>query len=146
MKEITKSEQERIESSPIAEKIDYFLKEAVANKYTITVRNDESVLRFYENTGLPCIPFWPHASFTKEIIESEWKDCYPTAIRLSSFISHWLPGMEKDGVQIALYAKPNEEIVLMNPGDLRKKLEFLKLPSCCQKTQNSKINLFGGME
>lgn len=131
--EISEKEIHITLSSTPEDKIDYFLKKSLANHHVISIRNDKSVLSFYDDQGKPCIPFWTHTDFTKPVIDRGWNDCYPTAIDLHSFQHHWLPGMEKDGVQIALFVHPDHEMTLLNASEMIHRLTPLHDHTCCNK-------------
>jgi hypothetical protein len=130
MKTISQAEIQIIQQSSPEEKLQYFINETIANHFLFTIRNDESVLSFYDDQSNPCIPFYPYPEFSAAVIENGWKDCYPTKIPLHDFLHHWLPGMDKDGVQVALYPDPQREILLLTAKELMQKLNHSHDKNC----------------
>lgn len=48
----------------------------------------------YEDTGV--MLFWSDKAYAKQCAVEEWSHYVPTVIKLESFSTHWLPGLEED--------------------------------------------------
>lgn len=63
----------------------------------VTLANDE---------GEEGIPLWPHPEYAKMCANGPWEGNQPALIDLRSFIEKWLPGMEHDGMLVAVFPTP----------------------------------------
>lgn len=69
-----------------------------------------------------CLPVWPSAEFAKPWINQDWSDCEPVAIDLDAWIKRWLPGMQKDGIALAVFPGTDENGMVVEPDELRDSL------------------------
>lgn len=104
------------------ERYDYLVDTIIKDEQVWTLQSDDGVV-LMSSEGVECLPIWPHAELAKEWASGDWSDCYPAAIDLDSWMSRWLPGMEKDGYSLAMFPSVNEEGIVMTPADLREQLE-----------------------
>ncbi|RYC47000.1 DUF2750 domain-containing protein [Pectobacterium zantedeschiae] len=64
------------------------------------------------------IPFWPEEDFATLCASDEWVGFMAKAIRLSEFLSHWLPGMQVDGSICQIFPTPHQHGSLILPAAL----------------------------
>lgn len=64
------------------------------------------------------VPFWPEEAFAHLCAVDEWTSFRPKAIALDEFMSHWLPGMEKDKRLCVIFPTPQHTGLLVPPLDL----------------------------
>ncbi|GBC59404.1 hypothetical protein DENIS_0343 [Desulfonema ishimotonii] len=76
-----------------------------------------------DNEGRKAIPFWPEKDFSNLCAEGAWKNYNSKQIKLDKFMSKWLPGMEKDGVLVAIFPTPKNKGVIIQPKELSASLE-----------------------
>lgn len=69
-----------------------------------------------------CLPVWPDAAFAEFWITDDWSDCKPVAIDLEEWIKRWLPGMQGDGIAIAVFPGDGEDGMVVDPEELRASL------------------------
>ncbi len=151
--EITNAEIDIIHASDASQKIGYFITKIVEEQELCGIRNSDSFLSIGDEDGNECIPFWPHPQYAEKLIEGGWKDCFVEMLTLSDFLSHWLTGMHKDGVQVALFPDPQGEVILLDPDELKTRINeaMIELKSgqpaqggCCGGNSQSSENESGG--
>lgn len=64
------------------------------------------------------LPFWPHAVFAQRFALGEWKAYTPRAIELDAFLATWIPGLEIEGVQPAIFPNQEGRAVILSLADL----------------------------
>ncbi|MAL97787.1 DUF2750 domain-containing protein [Hydrocarboniclastica marina] len=69
-----------------------------------------------------CLPIWPDEAFATPWITEDWSDCKPVAIKLEDWIKRWLPGMQGDGIAIAVFPGNGEDGMVVDPEELRASL------------------------
>ncbi len=84
------------------------------NEGWVTSANDE---------GEKSIPFWPHPEYAHMCAEGSWEGNLATRIDLKSFMEEWLPGMERDGMFVAVFTTPEGKSVYVQPNVLLESLE-----------------------
>ena len=88
-----------------------------------SLKNTEGFVGMADDNGNECIPFWPHPDYAEALANIEWNDCKPEKIPLDAFIGKWLPGMEKDGINVAVFPTPESKGIMVNPKQLKTDLE-----------------------
>ena len=64
------------------------------------------------------IPVWPHQAYANAFRTGPWVDFEPRKIDLEEFITTWLPGMQKEGLQPAVFPVPAGTSVIVTAEDL----------------------------
>ncbi|MFC4353763.1 DUF2750 domain-containing protein [Chryseomicrobium palamuruense] len=62
--------------------------------------------------GAQRIFFWPTEEFAKHQASKEWPGFTPKSIALDEFVETWLPGLEKDEIQISVFSTAKDEILV----------------------------------
>lgn len=62
--------------------------------------------------GAQRIFFWPTEEFADHQGAKEWPGFTPKAIELNEFVEAWLPGLEKDEIQISVFSTAKDEILV----------------------------------
>ncbi len=99
------------------------------SRYSYFVRkvaDSEEVWGLYEggwalmgdDTGNQLLPVWPERDFAESLAQGKWASHTAKAIPLVDFIEKWLPGMEKDGTQLAIFPTPSGKGVIVPPSRL----------------------------
>lgn len=76
-----------------------------------------------DDEGKKAIPFWPEKELSSMCATEEWENYIPKKIELDPFLSKWIPGMEKDGVLLAIFPTPEKKGVLTPPKELLSSLK-----------------------
>lgn len=75
-----------------------------------------------DDSGVKLMPFWPEEHFAKLCATDTWKRYVPRKIELEVFLNRWLPGMQRDGIKVAVFPKPDSQGVIVEPERLRERL------------------------
>lgn len=68
------------------------------------------------------IPFWPHARFAERFATGGWERYVPREIELETFLARWIPGMQSEGIQAAIFPDAKGSAVIVRPADLEANL------------------------
>ena len=104
------------------ERYDYLLDTIVREEKVWILSSDKGMVMM-SSDGEQCLPVWPHPDFASEWATGDWEDCSPDSVDLQSWLERWLPGMEADGVTLAVFPATDEETVVVDP---REMLELLQ--------------------
>ena len=64
------------------------------------------------------LAFWPEEAFAEACANGSWHGYVPRAITLSDFTDKWLPGMEKDKLEAAVFPNIQGKGVCVLPGKI----------------------------
>lgn len=110
---------------PAEARYDFLIKTLLQNEQLWTLRGEAgTVLMSCE--GVECLPIWPHAEFAQQWASDDWADCQPLAIDLAAWLERWLPGLQEDGLALAVFPGKKEEGIVLEP------LEMLEILSASQ--------------
>jgi hypothetical protein len=70
------------------------------------IRDDEGWSSPLDNQNAACMAVWPAEAFAKQCCVGEWESRHPESIALDEWRDHWLPGMSRDGLKIAVFPVP----------------------------------------
>lgn len=104
------------------DRYDYLLDTIVREEKVWILSSDQGMVMM-SSDGEQCLPVWPHPDFASEWATGDWEDCSPDSVDLQSWLERWLPGMEADGVTLAVFPAADEETVVVDP---REMLELLQ--------------------
>lgn len=65
-----------------------------------------------DSKGAQRIFFWPSEEFAQQQAAKEWPGFTPKPIALDEFMEAWLPGLEKDEIQISVFSTAKDEILV----------------------------------
>jgi hypothetical protein len=49
------------------------------------------------------MPFWPHQTYAERFRTGDWLSYQAEAIDLSAFLERWIPGMQREGLEPAVF-------------------------------------------
>ena len=99
----------------------YLLTALVENKIIWTLVDDDGAMILTTDEE-DCIPVWPDDTFAMDWVNDEWSHCRAHSISLDEWQQRWLPGLEEDEIQVALFPLPAEEGLIMAPWEMAEKL------------------------
>jgi len=73
-------------------------------------------------TSAIAIAFWPEAEFAAWCAHGPWHGFEPKPIELGHFLSHWLPGMQRDARLCLVFADADGQGLLLPPESLLQSL------------------------
>lgn len=68
------------------------------------------------------MPLWPHQAFAARFITGQWAEYEPRAIELDEFLQRWIPLMESEGIEPAVFPNLAGSAVLVSTADLETQL------------------------
>jgi hypothetical protein len=67
-------------------------------------------------------PLWPHPDLARACAQGNWQGAEPAAIPLDELLEDLLPLLDEDGLRTALFPTPDDPGVLLEAGELRRRL------------------------
>jgi hypothetical protein len=86
--------------------------------------SDDSWAAATDDDGTEVVPVWPHERFAAACARGDWANDRPRIITLEAWVERWLPGIARDGLQIAVFPLPGGEGVRVTSDRLRADLEM----------------------
>lgn len=85
----------------------------------ILVNSEEYFLKLHaEDQGdLEYLPLWPSAAFAEDYAADD-NDLKPRSIPLPQFLNRWLPGLDKDGIEIGVFPGADKSVWITGSEDL----------------------------
>ena len=71
-----------------------------------------------DDSGLEVVPLRPHEQFATACAADDGEE-QAASISLDDLLNKWLPGMLKDGRQVAVFSVPSGEGAIVSPSRLR---------------------------
>ncbi|MDH5446990.1 MAG: DUF2750 domain-containing protein [Gammaproteobacteria bacterium] len=106
-----------------ADRYEHFVKRVADWEEVWSLQDKNGWVSSENDEGIKSIPVWPHPEYTKLCAEENWKGNNPSSIELQAFIEKWLPGMEKDGLLVAVFPTPSGKGVQVTPAELKQHLQ-----------------------
>lgn len=88
------------------QRYDYFLRKVIEQQQLWGLASAEGWL-ILPQEGEEQLPVWPHSELAAQWAVGEFADCKPKSITLDEWLTKWLPGMDEDGLLVAVC--PNME-------------------------------------
>ncbi len=103
---------------------EYFL-DAVGEEREIwiLINSDEHFLKLHseDQGGFEYLPLWPSEAFAEAYAASE-SDLKAKSIPLPQFLNRWLPGLEKDAIEVGVFPGADNSVWITEPADLEQDL------------------------
>ena len=109
---------------PAQERLEYFIGRVADWEEVWGLKDDSGWASSADNGGVMSIPFWPHLKFAELCNSDLWKGNIPTPISLIDFMSKWLPGLNNDGLKVAVFPTPSGKSIQLEPSVLLEQLEL----------------------
>lgn len=124
-KTITDAEYKGVTSLTAQERYSHFVRRVADWEEIWGLRTSEGWVMVGDDSGKQMIPVWPHERYANACAIDDWADAAPTVIELEAWMTRWLPGMTRDGVQVAVFPVATERMsgVVVLPERLEKDLE-----------------------
>ncbi len=101
---------------------EHFVKRVADWEEVWSLRDKKGWVLSENDEGVKSIPVWPHPEYAKLCAEESWKGNKPSSIELQEFMENWLPGMETDGVLVAVFPTPSGKSVQVSAAELKQHL------------------------
>lgn len=99
------------------ERHDYFVDKILQGGKVWTLGSDRGMVMM-SSDGEECLPLWPHPDFAASWANGDWSDCKPVSVDLKAWRERWIPGMQKDGVVLAVFPGSGEDALVVEPREL----------------------------
>jgi hypothetical protein len=96
-------------------RFDYSIKRFAASMRVWSLRSDDGWVSAVTDDGAEVIPVWPHSRFAELAATGVWRDAVPAEIALDEFRRRWVPGMIRDGRDIAILPTTTDQGVVIAP-------------------------------
>ncbi|MFC6632410.1 DUF2750 domain-containing protein [Microbulbifer taiwanensis] len=89
----------------------------------ILVNSQEHFLKLHsdEHGGFEYLPVWPAAEFAAAYAGDD-TELKPRSIPLPQFLKRWLPGLDRDGIEIGIFPGGDKSVWITEPSDLEQDL------------------------
>lgn len=89
----------------------------------ILINNQEHFLKLHsdEEGGFEYLPVWPSTEFAAAYAADD-ADLKPKGIPLPQFLKRWLPGLDKDGIEVGVFPGRDKSVWITEPTDLEQDL------------------------
>ncbi|WP_152206624.1 DUF2750 domain-containing protein [Marinobacter changyiensis] len=106
------------------ERFDYFLSKVVEDREIwILVNAENRFLKLVaEDGGYEYLPVWPDSDFAREYSKDS-DGLVPKSISLPEFFKKWVPGLEKDGLEIGVFPGSDKTLWITEPSELKSDLQ-----------------------
>ena len=76
-----------------------------------------------DDQGNIIFPVWPHPDYAAACAVGHWSGSSPTSIEVHEFLERWLPGLDKDGLAVAVFPTPTKGGVIMPAYQLQRAIQ-----------------------
>lgn len=106
------------------ERFDYFLsKVGEEREVWILVNAQNQFLKIYsEDEGIEYLPVWPESVFALEYAKGA-DGLSPKSISLPDFFKKWVPGLQKDGLEVGVFPGSDGTLWITEPAELKSDLQ-----------------------
>lgn len=111
------------------QRFELFLGLTVKHKQVWALSDDEGCL-IVDSEGEQLLPVWPLEVFAAAAAVAEWEGLSPLAISLEDWQEKWLPGMENDVIDVAVFPdlEGSSEVISAQELAVNIKLQKKKAP------------------
>lgn len=118
---LTLDERVKLLISSDNERLEYFLSFIKSSQEVWSLHNGEGFV-MVEGDESDCIMVWPDSDFAAQWAIDEWSDCKPTAVTLHDFQTNWLPSLDTNNLDIAIFPNIEDEGRIMKAKELLNQL------------------------
>lgn len=76
-----------------------------------------------DDQGKELVPVWPHERYAEACATGTWAGAVPQPIELLKWMENWLPGLVRDGRQVAAFPTPENKGMVVSPSQMKDDLE-----------------------
>jgi hypothetical protein len=90
------------------ERMAFFVKQVKQSEMVWSLSNEEGFVMVETDEG-DCVMVWPDAEFAAQWAVDDWDDCEPVSVPFTEFKSNWLPSLEADNIDVAVFPNIEDE-------------------------------------
>lgn len=114
---------ENVKSLSSESRLGYFLRKVADFERVWGGYGDDGWLHLSTEKGGKLLPLWPEEEFSIDYNTSHQYQLSPKEINLYYFLDKWIPGLEKDHINILIFPVDKGNGIVLSPCDLKKLLE-----------------------
>lgn len=118
MKDLSDLELAAVQALPGPDRYAYFVRRVAEREVLWTLRNEEDFVVFTDDERRELLPVWPDRRFAEACSQTSSDETQPFKIDLDRWLAAWTPSMETEGRLIAVFPLPNDQGVVVSPGQL----------------------------
>jgi len=118
MKQIHDKEFTALIGMPAPERYAIFVRRVADWQVVWGLRSEHGWRLMANEDGIEVVPVWPHQRFAEAIADVQ-KQEQPATISLDDWLNKWLPGMMRDGRQVAVFPIPGQKGIVVSPERLK---------------------------
>ncbi|TBR38252.1 DUF2750 domain-containing protein [Marinomonas agarivorans] len=99
------------------ERLAYFLQQVKTTNLVWSLKNEEGFVMVETEDG-DCVMLWPDEIFASQWATDEWSDCEATAVPFTEFVTIWLPSLQQDEIDLAIFPNIEDEGKMLNAAEL----------------------------
>jgi len=122
---LTEEQRARVQAREAQERFDHFLEKVVDWEEIWSLADGEGCVMLTTEDGESCLPVWPHPDYALDWATEGWEGCEPLKIDLESWFERWSPGLEEDGILVAVFPRLDDEGVLLSSRELSEAIEVM---------------------
>jgi hypothetical protein len=92
-----------VTSLPGPKRYEYFVKRVADSEEVWSLKSPEGWVMAADDEGLELFPVWSDADYASACREGAWSGSEPGRIPLEEWIDDWLPGLETDTRNVAVF-------------------------------------------
>ncbi len=112
--ELSSTDRDRLAAGSADARQEYLLAQAAAQGAVWILCDDDGFVMM-QSEDERCVPVWPDEAFAQAWATGEWVACRPLEIDLESWHDRWTEGLQKDGIQVALFPSETDDVVVLSP-------------------------------
>jgi hypothetical protein len=121
MKQMQDKEFAALIGMPAPDRYALFVRRVADWEEVWSLRTDNGWCLMANEDGVELIPVWPHPRFADACADAQKKE-QAAKIPLEDWLDRWLPGMNRDGRQVAVFPVPGGKGIVVSPDRLKSDL------------------------
>lgn len=114
---LTEEQRNRIQQLDAEQRYQHFIDKVSRWEEVWSLRDDEGFV-LVSTDDEECMPVWPHPDYATEWATGDWADCQAFKVDMEAWLDRWLPGMEEDGISVAVFPNLDESGIIEAPREL----------------------------
>ena len=82
------------------------------------LRNADGWVTSADEYGRPAVALWPHKQYAEACSSGAWAGTAPAEIEIHQVVEELLPGLAREGTNVAIFPTPLGKVVYVNPSQL----------------------------
>jgi hypothetical protein len=102
--QLSEKEYGSVRSLEAGRRYEYFISRIVDTEHVWGLSSREGDWAFAtDDDGTEVMAVWPHERYAASCADGPWAEDEPRPISLDDWLARWLPGLERDGHEIAVF-------------------------------------------